>query len=133
MNIRALAMRCFVFVALALPAASEETQSVMEGLNPGLFTQNRRCHAKSARSRSVQRSGRGNVGLPRFEVNALTSAPWRSPLLYESGPQGREVNGIRIYREDDSRVVDWHVHWMTKYGSILSCGTGIPPKPPTAN
>jgi hypothetical protein len=56
---------------------------------------------------------------PRFETEALVSAPWRAPLLYESGPQSREVNGIRIYREDDPRVMDWHVFWMTKYGINL--------------
>jgi hypothetical protein len=48
---------------------------------------------------------------PRFELTALISAPWRTPLLYESGPQGREVSGIRIYQEDDPRVMEWHVYW----------------------
>ena len=61
----------------------------------------------------------GMWNFPRFETEALVSAPWRAPLLYESGPQGREVNGIRIYREEDPRVMDWHVHWMTKYGINL--------------
>ncbi len=67
---------------------------------------------------------------PRFEINALISAPWRVPLLYESGPQGREVNGIRIYREDDPRVVDWHVYWMTKYGINLILWDWYPHKTP---
>jgi hypothetical protein len=67
---------------------------------------------------------------PRFELEALVSAPWRAPLLYESGPQGREVNGIRIYREDDPRVMDWHVHWMTKFGINLILWDWYPHKKP---
>ena len=67
---------------------------------------------------------------PRFEINALVSAPWRAPLLYESGPQGREVNGIRIYREEDPRVLDWHVYWMTKYGVNLIIWDWYPQKRP---
>ena len=67
---------------------------------------------------------------PRFETDALVSAPWRAPLLYESGPGGREVNGIRVYREDDPRVMDWHVYWMTKCGINLILWDWYPHKRP---
>jgi hypothetical protein len=72
----------------------------------------------------------GMWDFPRFETNALVSAPWRVPLLYESGPGGREVNGVRIYREDDPRVLDWHVYWMTKSGINLILWDWYPHKQP---
>ena len=67
---------------------------------------------------------------PSFQSDVLISAPWRTPLLYESGLQGSEVNGIRIYRKDDPRVVDWHVYWMTKYGINLILWDWYPRKTP---
>ena len=119
-------------IALALLAASGQAQSVMERAQPWPIPARIDVSTQKAPAPvPVQR--RWTVAMwdfPRFEINALISAPWRAPLLYESGRQGREVNGIRIYREDDSRVLDWHVYWMTKYGINLILWDWYPRKNP---
>ena len=119
-------------IALALLAASAEAQNVMERAQPWPVPARIDVATQKA-SAPVPVQRKWTVAMwdfPRFEMNALISAPWRAPLLYESGPQGREVNGIRIYREDDPRVVDWHVYWMTKYGINLIIWDWYPHKKP---
>src|ERR1019366_10093101 len=119
-------------IALALLAASTFAQSVMERAQPWPVPA-RIDVAKQKAPAPVPVQRKWTVAMwdfPRFEVNALISAPWRAPLLYESGPQGREVNGIRIYREEDPRVLDWHVYWMTKHGINLIIWDWYPHKKP---
>jgi hypothetical protein len=121
-----------LFVIMGLLAGSAAGQNVAERAQPwpippriDVSTQ------KAPTSLPVQRKWTVAMwDFPRFELNALISAPWRAPLLYESGPQSREVNGIRIYREDDPRVIDWHVFWMTKYGINLVLWDWYPHKKP---
>ena len=121
-----------IALTLALLAASAGAQNVMERAQPWpIPARIDVCTQKAPDPVPVQR--KWTVGMwdfPRFEVNALISAPWRAPLLYESGPQGREVNGIRLYREEDPRVLDWHVYWMTKYGINLIIWDWYPHKKP---
>src|ERR1039457_629885 len=119
-------------IALALVAVSGQAQSVMEMAQPWPIPARIDVSTQKAPAPvPVQRKWTVAMwDFPRFEIDALISAPWRTPLLYESGPQGREVNGIRICREDDSRVLDWHVYWMTKHGINLILWDWYPRKNP---
>src|ERR1039458_10154456 len=94
-------------IALALVAASTLAQSVMERAQPWPIPARIDVSTQKAPAPlPVQRKWTVAMwDFPRFEINALISAPWRAPLLSESGSKGREVNGIRIYREDDPRVL----------------------------
>jgi len=107
--------------ALALLAISAEAQNVMERSQPWPIPARIDVTTQKAPDPvPVQRKWTVAMwDFPSFQLDTLISAPWRTPLLYESGSQGIEVNGIRVYRKDDPRVVDWHVHWMTKYGINL--------------
>ncbi|MHB8969125.1 MAG: glycoside hydrolase family 99-like domain-containing protein [Pirellulaceae bacterium] len=42
-------------------------------------------------------------------------SPWRIPLLFDSSDKEMSYNGIQFYRASNSRVVDWHVHWMREH------------------
>ena len=80
-------------IALALLAVSAEAQSVMERAQPWPVPA-RIDVSKQKAPAPVPVQRKWTVAMwdfPRFELNALISAPWRAPLLYESGPQGREV------------------------------------------
>ena len=46
-------------------------------------------------------------------------APLRIPLLYDSRDPEVEFNGVKYYRNDDRRVMDWHVKWMVEHGVNL--------------
>jgi len=46
-------------------------------------------------------------------------APLRIPLLYDSTNPEVVYNGVMYYRNDDRRVMDWHIKWMVEHGINL--------------